>query len=350
MVDKRVALTGDGIDAERLRVFLQERLPEAKALSLSSIDQSSAGGISREHFVFDLTWSDGERERTWPMILIRSGAGPGQTDRGKEFRLLRALGDTAVPVPEAHWCDESGDWLERPFIVMERVGGAVTPPFQLVYADAPAMRQQMTEQFVDILGELHGLDWRELGVDLLDFPQGEPHDYARNSLAVLEAMLSIAGTGQLKELDEISPLIERALGWLRARTPRSERLCICHGDYKPDNVLHEQGRILAVVDWERAHVADPMLDLAYVCVPHLRVGDLAVGLAPVEEIVERYRERTGFAVASTALGFWQLHLLLQTVLYLMSLGEELRQRGLEVPPELQAMIDYLPVLIERAIS
>jgi hypothetical protein len=80
------------------------------------------------------------------------------------------------------------------------------------------------------------------------------------------------------------------------------------------------------------------------------VGDLAVGLAPVEEIVERYRERTGFAVASTALGFWQLHLLLQTVLYLMSLGEELRQRGLEVPPELQAMIDYLPVLIERAIS
>jgi aminoglycoside phosphotransferase (APT) family kinase protein len=340
---------GDGIDTEKLRAFLREKLPEARDLSLTDIERTS-GGISREHFSFDLTWSDGKHEQTSPMILIRNGVGPGQTDRGNEFRVLRALDNTSVPVPKAHWCDESGDWLERPFIVMERVGGAVTPPFQLVYADAPAMRQQMMEEFVDILGDLHVLDWRELGLDMLDFPQAEPHHYARDSLAVLEALLGIARGGELKELSDLGPLIDRALDWLRAHTPRTERLCICHGDYKPDNVLHEQGRILAVVDWERAHIADPMLDLAYVGVPHLRVGDLAVGLAPMAEIVERYQERTGSAVDSAALEFWQLHLLLQTVLYLMSLAHEARQRGLEVPPELQMMIDYLPVLIERAIS
>jgi aminoglycoside phosphotransferase (APT) family kinase protein len=334
-----------GIDAEQLEAFIREQLPDAHEPVLSGLQVLGSGGLSREHYSFDLAWRDGSgEERSLELILVRSGERPGQTDRGKEYRLMRALAGGAVPVPDVHWCDESGDWLTRPFIVMQRVGGAVTPPFQIAYPESPTLRRQLANQFIDALADLHCLDWRALGLEGLGVPGGEPEDYARGALLVLQA--SLASTGAKGQ----SPVIPRALAWLGEHTPRSQRLSLCHGDYKPDNVLHEEGRILAIVDWERARIADPMLDLGYVCVPHLRVGELAQGLALEEELVERYAERTNFEVEPTTIGFWKLHLLLQTVLYFHTLGLAARGAQPEAPSPFQGLVDHLLRLIEQELG
>jgi aminoglycoside phosphotransferase (APT) family kinase protein len=270
-----IGVTGDAVpslERERLEAFICEELPAADEVALSDISLAS-GGVSRDHFSFDLRWSQGGRRHDWPLILIRDGDRPGQTDRGAEFRLLRALEPTDVPAPRPYWCDTTGRWLDRPFIVMERVGGAVTPPFQIPYTESPALRQRLTERFVDVLCELHLLDWRGRGIDFLETPT-----CATEELAGVAARLFRAGVEKSALVDP-HPTLERAMRWCIERAPRTRRWTLCHGDYKPDNVLHADGEILAVIDWERAHIGDPLADLAYVCAPHLRVGSLVSGLA-----------------------------------------------------------------------
>jgi aminoglycoside phosphotransferase (APT) family kinase protein len=331
------------LEAARLLAFIREQLPEADDIAVSEITPD-AQGLSREHFLFDLKWSHAGAEHEWPLILIRDGDRPGQTDRGAEFRLLQALERTTIPVPKAFWCDTTGHWLERPFIVMERVGGAVTPPFQVAYPDDPALRQQLAERFVDILSDLHGLDWRALGLDFLDVLDCPPEDHARHTMSLFEAAISASG------IMEPHPTVERAFDWCRAHTPLTRRLAICHGDYKPDNVLHREGRILAIIDWERARIGDPLADLAYVCVPHLRAGGLAVGLAEQEEVLQRYQERTGLPVEVDALTFWQLQLMVQTLVYFHALIADARERGSDSASPLQPLIAMLLKLIEESLG
>jgi len=331
------------LDEARLVEFIRQNLPGAEAISLSDVTPAS-GGLSRDHFFFDLRWSEGSSRHERPLVLIRDGDRPGQTDRGGEFELLRALGQTTIPTPEAYWCDTSGQWLERPFIVMQRVGGAVTPPFQIAYPDSPAKRQKLTERFVDVLGDLHLLDWMGLGIDFLDTTDCEMEDFARTAAGAFQATVKTLG------ILEPNPTIERALAWCVEHAPRTRRWSICHGDYKPDNVLHEDGEILAVIDWERARIGDPMADLSYVCAPHLRVGSLACGLAEPDYVLRRYEERTGFEVDPRAIQFWQVHILLLTYLYFHLRTADAARRGRDADALVKPLMDHLLNLIEQTLN
>ena len=332
-----------GLDEERLAQFIRHELPEADAISISDVTLAS-GGLSRDNFLFDLRWSQGSTQHEWPLVLIRDGDRPGQTDRGGEFRLLQALEPTAIPAPRAYWCDMSGSWLERPFVVMERVGGAVTPPFQVPYAESPVQRQKLTERFVDILCDLHLLDWRALGIDFLETPV-----CATDELAAAAAKLFRA-TVQMTEVLEPSPTLERGMDWCVGNAPRTRRWTLCHGDYKPDNILHADGEILAVIDWERARISDPMADLGYVCAPHLQVGSLASGLAEQESILRRYEARTGFEVEPEAIRFWQVHWLLLTCFYFGLRTADAASRGQDAGPMDKLLMDHLLKLIEQALA
>jgi aminoglycoside phosphotransferase (APT) family kinase protein len=151
------------------------------------------------------------------------------------------------------------------------------------------------------------------------------------------------------EIGEPHPAHDRALAWCRIHAPPAPCFSICHGDYKPDDVLHEDGRILAVVDWERAEISDPIADLAYVCVPLLRAGGLAVGLAGLDYVVRRYHEETGFEVDESHLLFCEILLMLHTVFYFQSLIADGRRRGKRASP-LEPLVPRLIGLIEEALG
>jgi aminoglycoside phosphotransferase (APT) family kinase protein len=338
-LNEPVAPSAPELDKASLDSFLQHNMSEATDLRIDNL-LSASGGVSREHYNFDLCWSEKGLPQQRELILIRNSDRPAQTDRGKEFRLLQALSDTPVPVPRVYWCDEGGTWLERPFIIMERVGGNVTQPFAPIYPEAPELRRQYMEQFVDILCHLHAFDWRNLNAGILEVPSGEISEFALQALDSLEQILAFTG---VTKLDDV---IEKALTRLRDNTPETDRLVLCHGDYKPDNILHEHGRILAIVDWERAAISDPMHDLAYTCVAHLRVAGLASGLAPAEEIIERYQTQSGNKVDPIAVSFWEIHLLLQTVLYFHLMNTEAG----EDPSPHQWLIDHLIALLKEELN
>ena len=75
------------LDRDRLLGFIREQLPDAADITLSDVGLG-AHGVSRDHFVFDLTWSIGGSVQEWPLVLIRDGARPGQTARTLQIAVV----------------------------------------------------------------------------------------------------------------------------------------------------------------------------------------------------------------------------------------------------------------------
>jgi len=116
----------------------------------------------------------------------------------------------------------------------------------------------------------------------------------------------------VEELDEVGephPAIELGLWWLRENRPPPRDPVVVHGDYRIGNLVVGEEGLVGVLDWEFAHLDDPVRDLAFALVrawrfgvPEKRLG----GVGPVEPYLERYNELTGFDVQPFELDYWEL--------------------------------------------
>jgi len=82
---------------------------------------------------------------------------------------------------------------------------------------------------------------------------------------------------------EPNPLLVEAFIWLKAHLPVAPRVSLLHGEYRPGNFLYEGSQIRAVVDWEYAHLGDPVEDLGWAFLRQFRVGDHESGFFAREE-------------------------------------------------------------------
>jgi aminoglycoside phosphotransferase (APT) family kinase protein len=217
-------------------------------------------------------------------------------DMAREHRVISALGATDVPVPRTlHLCtDESV--LGAPFYVMERVVGIhVVHEFPPGYADEPAQRRAVGEGLIDVLADLHTVDYDAVGLSEFGRPEGFAARQVRRWTKQWDATR-----------DQDRPALD-ALGARLAETvPSAQRSSIVHGDYRLDNCLLDPetpGRIRAVLDWEMSTLGDPLTDLGMMFVYWPEAGEeRATTLSPVttlpgfptrREIMERYAARTG---------------------------------------------------------
>jgi len=212
----------------------------------------------------------------------------------REFRVMRALQESGVPVPRAHLLCEDDSVLGQAFYVMERVRGRV-------HAD-PAMpgcireeRRAVWDEMNTVLAKLHAVDFRAIG--LADYGRAD-HYVARQ----LERWLSQYRDARTEDIPEM----ERLAAWLQEHAPREARVALVHGDYRLGNLLLEPERpkIAAVLDWEMSTLGDPLCDLGYNCLcwhlQELPIGfqgaDFgALGIPPEADYVEAYRRRAGLA-------------------------------------------------------
>jgi aminoglycoside phosphotransferase (APT) family kinase protein len=108
---------------------------------------------------------------------------------------------------------------------------------------------------------------------------------------------------------EPQPIAAAAIRRLRRNPPKPPpRLSVVHGDYRNGNVLHNgQGRIVAVLDWEMAHIGDPLEDLAW-ALDALWVGDstLAAGLLDFDEAIQLWQQASGRRFDAEAFQWWSL--------------------------------------------
>jgi aminoglycoside phosphotransferase (APT) family kinase protein len=281
---------------ERLVTWLTTELPKDADVRVKGLRRASAG-MSRENWLFEASWSvDGDRVSE-ALIMRRDPVGSVlETDRTVEFAILKALEPTAVPAPRVRWLDADGRWLGRPSIVMVLEQG-VCDYFVLNGAGPLASRVALAERFCDLLVSIHQVDWRALGLDRF-LPDPGPSA----SLVALDLWVSVLRRHQLEPLPEL----DLVANWLRANAPTAPATVLVHGDFKPGNALMRDGDVGAVLDWETAHLGDPLEDLGWVTNPLRRREHQIPGAWTAAELLSRYEARTGLAAPGEALRWWRV--------------------------------------------
>lgn len=269
-----------GLDLDRLGAWLPMAVPGAgERLSAELI----AGGKSNLTYLV----SDGGSEwvvRRPPLGHVLATA----HDMAREYRAIAALQETAVPVPRTFALCEDEEVLGAPFYVMERCAGTPFRRAEELVELGPERTRTISEQLVDALVALHGVD--PYAVGLADF--GRPQGFLERQVRRWKKQLDASHSRDLPAAGELHTR-------LAADVPAESAVGILHGDFRLDNALVDDAdEITAVLDWEMATLGDPLTDLALMLL-YARLGDLlgsgavstaasAPGFLSEDEIIARY--------------------------------------------------------------
>lgn len=281
--------------AERLGAYLTRSWGEpVQVEKLARI----SGGASRETYRFDAVLASGRR----PLILRRDPPGSLiETDRRSEFLALKSFHGRGVAAPEPLILEPEGAELERPFFIMARIdGGAAASPFAPdPYAPHAA---KLGEDFFATLGRIAAADPATLPI--AEACEAPPLDGCwRRELDYWSGVI---------EADELhpQPIVRAAIRRLRRNPPPpAQKLSVVHGDYRSGNFLHDgEGRVLAILDWEMAHIGDPLEDLGWAMDPLWRHDetDRVAGMLPKAEAIAIWERASGLTVDPAAFAWWEL--------------------------------------------
>ena len=255
------------------------------------------GGASRETYRFDAQ-ADGTQHR---LVLRRDPGGSLiDTESEIEFRAYESAYGI-VPVPRAVALERDGAELERPFFIMERVeGGEVVSPF----ARAPFGEhgEALGQAFFTALGRLAAFD--PTASPLASYAATPTRDDAwRVALDYWEGVIDEDTTVPI-------PVVRAAIRRLRATPPPpAQVVAIVHGDYRSGNVMHDgRGGMLAMFDWEMAHLGDPLEDLGWALDPiwdHFEPGRVC-GMTDRANALRIWEEASGLTVDPQAMRWWSL--------------------------------------------
>ena len=328
---------------ENLRRYLAEQIPgEDAPLVVTRI----SGGHSNETFFIQR----GAQE--W--VLRRPPRGPllpTAHDVLREYRVLKALNTTTVPTPKVILACEDTSIIGAPFYLMERVHGIVVRHELPPYGNDSAGKRAISTALVDALVELHGADWRAIGLENF----GKPEGYLERQLRRWTGQLEKSRQRPLPELDAVTV-------WLTEHMPQSGPATIVHGDYRLDNVMMalDKPHVLAIFDWEMATIGDPLADVGYLLSFWREPGDPEPeftsemwrameqpGFLTRKEIANYYAERSGRTVRDMAfyeaLAIWKLAILLE--------GSYSRHRsGTTDDPFFASLGEGVPALARRALD
>ncbi len=246
-----------------------------------------SGGASRETFAFE---ADGR-----PLILQRDRpGGMRQAGMATEARLLRAAAATGVPVPAVvatdadHRGGEAATVLGGSWLVVERLVGETIPRKILRDDEFAAARPQLSGQCGQALAGVHAID-----------PAAVPGLEGADQLDQFRALLDAMG--------EPHPAFELGFRWLERRRPPRRADTVVHGDFRNGNLVVGTDGLRAVLDWELAHLGDPLEDLGWLCVRAWRFGAAprVGGFGDVDDLVAAYEAASGTAVDRDELAWWE---------------------------------------------
>jgi len=246
-----------------------------------------SGGASRETFAFDFVTGTGRQ----PLILQRlrpGGASAAAAPLALEADLLRLAGRGGVPVAEVVATD-SGDLLGTPGMVVRRLEGETIPRKLLRDDEWAVARSRLGHQVAEAMAAIHALPPDEV-------PGLRPTDQVAQYRQVLD------------DLGEPHPAFELGLRWLEANRPEPGPPVVVHGDLRLGNLLVDHEGLRAVLDWELAHLGDPLEDLGWFCVRAWRFGSAlpAGGVTTREDLATRYAAASGRSVDPGALRWWEV--------------------------------------------
>ena len=273
-------------DAERLGSFLRDGIEEFGG---NLVVQQFQGGASNPTF---LLTTEGARRyvlRKKPPGQLLSSA--HQVDR--EFRVMKALEGSGVPVPRMRLLCEDVAVIGTAFYVMDFLEGRIFRDARLP-GISPAERSKIYDELNATLAKLHQVDFEARG--LSDF--GRPGNFFERQIGRWIKQYRGAETEHIAEMEEL-------ISELPSRIPPEQSVSIAHGDYRLENVMFDphEPKLIAVLDWELCTIGHPLADIAYNSFLWHSEGegwgtlagvDFATSGIPSEkEYVDAYCRRTG---------------------------------------------------------
>lgn len=285
------------IDADfkaKLNAVIAVRLPSCEGLV--SVERLS-GGASQETYRIVARTDGGER----PLALRRSAGGlraegpdihyPGLPTEAQLMRAARAAG---VPAPEVLHVLEEADGLGEGFL-MEWLDGETLGARIVRLPELAELRPKLAFECGRIAARIHAIDLEAAGL--------------RQALAVTKPAEFIERTWErYRQFPTPQPMIDYAGRWLLDHLPEAHELKLVHNDFRNGNLMVNADGIVAVLDWETAHIGDPMRDLGWICANSWRFGrtELPVGgFGHYEDLFAGYESESGIRVDPERVRFWE---------------------------------------------
>lgn len=281
-------MSAQQLNLTRLESYLRENLPGFSG-ELSA--EKFAGGQSNPTFRLDAGGTSYVLRRKPPGELL-----PSAHAVDREFRVISALENTAVPVPRAYLLCEDESVIGSMFYIMEYKEGRILWDPLLPEARDNAERTATYDAMNRTLAALHTVNVEVVG--LADY--GKPGNYFERQLGRWTKQYRASETEHI-------PAMETLLAWLPANMPEDDgTVSLVHGDFRLDNMMFHpsEPEVIALLDWELSTLGHPLADLANQCMAWMLPRDSSMkGLAGVdraslgipsdEEYIAAYCERTG---------------------------------------------------------
>lgn len=284
-----------------LAKYLTSRIVGSSELTVSNLFRIP-GGASRETWMFDATWSEPGHQSSGAFVLRKDPpASLLTTERELEYAFYEAFENSDVPVPRMRWLENGSDDLGAPFFIMDRILGCDSNTTRIQAPEYVPVRDNLAKQMYEILASIHRFDWRGTGIEKVT-PVPAPDECWKHELDHWEQVINE---------NELSPqpVIRAGIRWLRANPPPPpDRITVVHADYRVGNFLYTPQGIHGIVDWEMAHLGDPIEDIAWSFMEAwewTRDGRKG-GIIWAEDAIRIYEEATGTRVNREALHWWDV--------------------------------------------
>jgi aminoglycoside phosphotransferase (APT) family kinase protein len=267
-----------------LEASLRERLacPSARVESLARL----SAGASRQTWSFEL--HDEEPGSVRELILQRERRGGGSgAGMAVEADLMRAAARAGVPVPSVI---ATGDELGGAFVVTQRIEGETIPRKLLRDEGFARVRPRLARDAGAALASIHTIP--------IESFEGRLDE--RDQVEQCRDILDVLG--------EPHPAFELGFRWLERNRPPARAATVVHGDFRNGNLIVGPDGLRAVLDWELAHLGDPVEDLGWFCVRAWRFGSphRAGGFGPVEDLLDGYRSVSGEDIDLDVVRWWEV--------------------------------------------
>ena len=216
----------------------------------------------------------------------------------REYRVIKALQGTGVPVPRVFCLCEDDSVIGQAFYVMEFRKGRIFRDSKMPDVKDPKEREAITYSMCDTMAALHKVDYKAAGLE----GYGKEGHYMERQLARWNKQYEASKTGEIEA-------INRLMEWLPANIPAADETAIAHGDFRLENmIVHPtEPRVIAVLDWELSTLGHPLADVGYNCMlyhlPSMPGGGASngflgadidkLGIPPESDYLRRYCEKTG---------------------------------------------------------
>jgi len=257
-----------------------------------------SGGASQETYRLTLHTNAGEL-----LLAMRRAPGGGLDEERPEnypgldveAKLMQAAAAVGVPEPEVVHVLQPEDGIGEGFIMQWLEGEALGARI----ARAPAyagLREHLAYDCGRMLAQIHAIDLDATGL--------------RDDLQVTRPAEFVEQTWErYRAFPSPQPMIDYTARWLLDHLPDTPVHALVHNDFRNGNVMVNEQGVVAVLDWEIAHIGDPMRDLGWICTNSWRFGvaELPVGgFGTREDLFRGYAETSGVTVDAERVKFWEV--------------------------------------------